>query len=99
MSIYLLAFLMGMVAGLRSMTAPTAVSWATRLGWLHLQDTWLAFLAYVDNAIHLECARLRRVDRRQVAKHAEPESTEVCMAPICTVGVVRQPMFLKAAKA
>jgi uncharacterized membrane protein len=47
MTTYLLAFLMGVVAGLRSMTAPAAVSWAARLGWLHLQNTWLAFLAYV----------------------------------------------------
>jgi uncharacterized membrane protein len=26
------------------MTAPAAVSWAARLGWLHLENTWLAFL-------------------------------------------------------
>jgi len=44
MSIYVLAFLIGVVAGLRSMTAPAAVSWAARLGWLHLENTWLAFL-------------------------------------------------------
>ena len=28
------------------MTAPTAVSWAARLGWLHLENTWLAFLGF-----------------------------------------------------
>ena len=47
MLIYLLAFLIGVIAGLRSMTAPAAVSWATRLGWLHLENTGLAFLGYV----------------------------------------------------
>jgi len=26
------------------MTAPAAVSWAARLGWLRLENTWLAFL-------------------------------------------------------
>ena len=41
---YLLAFLIGIVAGLRSMTAPAAVSWASYLGRLHLGGTWLAFL-------------------------------------------------------
>lgn len=46
MTIYLLAFLIGVIAGLRSMTAPAAVSWAARLGWLHLDGTWLAFLGY-----------------------------------------------------
>lgn len=44
MSTYVLAFLIGVVAGLRSMTAPAGVSWAARLGWVHLENTWLAFL-------------------------------------------------------
>ncbi|MGA2882251.1 MAG: DUF4126 domain-containing protein [Bryobacteraceae bacterium] len=28
------------------MTAPAAVSWAARLGWLHVENTWLAFLGF-----------------------------------------------------
>jgi len=43
---YLLALLIGVVAGLRTMTAPAVVSWAAFLGWLHLDGTWLAFLGY-----------------------------------------------------
>lgn len=43
---YGLAFLIGVVVGLRSLTAPAAVSWAARLGWLHLENTWLAFLGF-----------------------------------------------------
>jgi len=39
------AFLIGVIAGLRSMTAPAAVSWAAHLGWLHLENTGLAFLS------------------------------------------------------
>jgi uncharacterized membrane protein len=46
MFLYGLAFLIGIVAGLRSMTAPAAVSWAARAGWLHLENTWLAFLGF-----------------------------------------------------
>ena len=46
MSIYALAFLIGVVAGLRSMTAPAMVSWAARLGYLHLENTPLAFLGF-----------------------------------------------------
>ena len=46
MSLYILAFLIGVIAGLRAMTAPAAVSWAARLGWLHLENTWLAFLGF-----------------------------------------------------
>jgi uncharacterized membrane protein len=43
---YVLAFLIGVVAGLRALTPVAAVSWAARLGRLHLENTWLAFLGY-----------------------------------------------------
>jgi uncharacterized membrane protein len=43
---FVLALLIGMIAGLRAMTAPAAVSWAARLGWLQLGPTGLAFLGY-----------------------------------------------------
>jgi uncharacterized membrane protein len=46
MSIYVLAFLIGVIAGLRALTAPAVVSWAARLGWLHVENTWLAFLGF-----------------------------------------------------
>jgi uncharacterized membrane protein len=42
--LYVLAFAIGVVAGLRAMTAPAVVSWAARLGWLNLEATPLAFL-------------------------------------------------------
>jgi uncharacterized membrane protein len=38
------ALAIGIVAGLRTMTAPAAVSWAAAAGWLNLRNTWLAFL-------------------------------------------------------
>jgi uncharacterized membrane protein len=41
---YLLALLIGIVAGLRAMTAPAAMSWAASVGWLDVTGTWLAFL-------------------------------------------------------
>ena len=44
MTIYLLALLIGIIAGLRTMTAPAMVSWAAYLGLLNLNGTWLAFL-------------------------------------------------------
>lgn len=47
MSVYLLALLIGLVAGLRAMAAPALVSWAAYLGWLDLSGTWLAFLGNV----------------------------------------------------
>src|SRR5713226_3461859 len=45
-SVLVLAFAIGVIAGLRALTAPTVVSWAARLGWLNLQNSWCAFLGY-----------------------------------------------------
>jgi uncharacterized membrane protein len=54
----LLAFLIGIVAGLRVLTPVAAVSWAAHLGWLPVQGTWLSFLGasitpYVVTALAL----------------------------------------------
>ena len=43
---YAIAFLIGVVAGMRAMTAPAAISWAAHLGRLPLAGTGLAFLGY-----------------------------------------------------
>jgi uncharacterized membrane protein len=39
-----LALGIGVVAGLRSLTAPAVVAWAAYLGWLHLGGSHLAFM-------------------------------------------------------
>src|SRR5438105_13638998 len=43
---YVCAFAVGIgiVSGLRSLTAPAVTSWAAHLGWLHLQNSSLAFM-------------------------------------------------------
>jgi uncharacterized membrane protein len=46
MAVYVLALLIGVIAGLRAMTAPAAVSWAASFGLINLEGTWLAFLGY-----------------------------------------------------
>jgi uncharacterized membrane protein len=46
MMIIVLAVLIGIIAGLRAMTAPAAVAWAAHLGWINLSATPLAFLGY-----------------------------------------------------
>ena len=40
------AFLIGVIAGLRSLTAPAVVSWAVRLGWVQPESPLLAFMGY-----------------------------------------------------
>lgn len=44
--IYLFALLIGIVAGLRAMTAPAAVAWGAYLGWLPLAGTWASFMGH-----------------------------------------------------
>ena len=44
--LYLLALLIGVIAGLRAMTAPLAISLAAHFGWLDLSGSFLAFLGY-----------------------------------------------------
>jgi uncharacterized membrane protein len=39
-----MAFAIGVIAGLRTFTAPMVVSWAARFRWLDLDGTWAAFL-------------------------------------------------------
>lgn len=46
MTFYVLALLIGVIAGLRAMTAPAAVSWAAHLGWLPLSGTPMAFMGF-----------------------------------------------------
>ena len=46
MIVYYLALGVGIIAGLRTMMAPAAISWAAALGFLPLAATPLAFLGY-----------------------------------------------------
>lgn len=44
--VLLLALVIGSIAGLRTMTAPAAMSWAASLGYLDFGGGWLAFMGY-----------------------------------------------------
>jgi uncharacterized membrane protein len=68
MSLYLLAFLIGLVAGLRSMTAPAAMSWAARLGWLSLEGTPLAFLGFAATPYIISALALAELVADQLPK-------------------------------
>jgi uncharacterized membrane protein len=51
MTILFFCFLLGCVAGLRSLTAPAAVCWGAHLAWLHLEGTRLAFVEHTSTLI------------------------------------------------
>ncbi len=46
MVLFMMTVLIGFVSGLRTMTAPAAISIAAYLGWLKLADSWAAFLGH-----------------------------------------------------
>lgn len=44
--VLLLALLIGVVAGLRAVTAPAVVAWAALLDWINLAGTWASWVAH-----------------------------------------------------
>jgi uncharacterized membrane protein len=50
MAVYVLALVIGVVAGLRAMTAFAAICWAAYFGWVNLDGSWLQLLASVWTA-------------------------------------------------
>jgi len=60
MTFYVLALLIGVIAGLRAMTAPALVSWLAYHGGLDLNGTWLSFLG--NFWVHLITAILAIVE-------------------------------------
>ena len=51
--VLLLALLIGVVAGLRSITAPAVVAWAAHLGWINLHGTWASWMANLITVVVL----------------------------------------------
>jgi uncharacterized membrane protein len=44
--VLLFALLIGVIAGLRALTAPAVVAWAGALGWINLDATWAEWMAH-----------------------------------------------------
>jgi uncharacterized membrane protein len=88
MPTYLLAFLIGVVAGLRSMTSPAAVSWAARLGWLHLENTPLAFLGFAPTPYILSVLAIGELINDKLTKTPSrktlvPFAARIAMGALC----------------
>jgi uncharacterized membrane protein len=89
---YLLAFLIGVVAGLRSMTAPAAVSWAARWGWLHLEGTPLAFLGFAATPYILSVLAIGeligdKLPKTPSRKTPVPFAARVSMGALCGAAI------------
>ena len=51
--VLLMALLIGVVAGLRSLTAPAVVAWAAFLHWINLHGTWASWMGNIITVIVL----------------------------------------------
>jgi uncharacterized membrane protein len=51
--VLLMALLIGIIAGLRSLTAPAVVAWAAYLGWIDLHATWASWVANIITVVVL----------------------------------------------
>jgi len=49
--VLLFAFLIGVIAGLRALTAPAVTAWAGHLGWLNLHGTPLSFMGSIITVV------------------------------------------------
>ena len=88
MSIYILAFLIGVISGLRAFTPAAAISWAASLGWLHLQGTWLAFLgfpitSYVLSVLAIGELISDKLPRTPSRKTAMPFGARIAIGTLC----------------
>lgn len=68
MTLYLLALAIGIVAGLRAMTAPAAVAWAAWLGILPLAGTPLGWLGHIAAPILFSIAAAAELVSDQLPK-------------------------------
>jgi uncharacterized membrane protein len=88
----LLAFFLGVICGLRSMTPPAAVSWAANLGWLHLGDTPLAFLgaritAYILTALAIGELIADKLPKTPSRKTLVPFAGRIATGALCGAAV------------
>ncbi len=66
--IVVIATLVGIVAGLRAMTAPAGMSWAAYFGWLPLQNTYLSFLGFAATPYLLTAPAIAELISDQLPK-------------------------------
>lgn len=75
--VLLLALLIGVVAGLRSMTAPATVSWAAFLSWINLPGTWASWVGNIVTVVILSILALAELVNDKLPKTPPRTATPV----------------------
>lgn len=86
--VFAIAFAIGVVAGLRSLTAPAVVSWAAHLGWINVRDTWATFLGstaavYIFTALALAELVSDKLPKTPSRKTPGPFAARIVVGAVC----------------
>lgn len=85
--VLLLALLIGVVAGLRSVTAPAVVSWAAFLSWINLNHTWASWMANIVTVVTLSILAVAELVNDKLPKTPPRTATPVFAVRIILGGL------------
>ena len=85
--VLLVALLIGVVAGLRSLTAPAVVAWAVYLTWFDLQGTWAAWVGNLITVIVVTVLAVAEVVNDKLPKTPPRTAPPVFVARIVMGGL------------
>ena len=71
--VIVLALLIGVIAGLRAMTAPAVVAWGAFLGWIDVDGKWSEWVAHPITVTVLTIFLLVELVTDQLAQDPEPQ--------------------------
>jgi uncharacterized membrane protein len=84
--ILLMALLIGVIAGLRSLTAPAVVAWAAFIGWIDLHGTWASWVANIITVIVLTVLAVGELVNDKLPKTPARTAAPIFAARIITGG-------------
>ena len=85
--VFVLAVGIGIVAGLRSLTAPAVVAWGARLGWLNLHGSPLAFMGSTTAVVIFSLLAIGELVADKLPTMAKRTSPAPLIARIITGGL------------
>ena len=84
--VLLMALLIGIVAGLRSLTAPAVVAWAAFLGWINMHNTWASWVGNIITVIVLTVLAVGELVNDKLPKTPARTAAPIFAARIITGG-------------
>jgi uncharacterized membrane protein len=96
--VFVLAVGIGVVAGLRSLTAPAIVAWAAHLGWLNLHGSRLAFMGSITAVAIFSVLALGELIADKLPKMSKRTDVAPLLARIVTGGLCGACLFAAAGR-